>query len=131
MQSACLNKYIIDLLWKNYRNLTEEDVASVITYLRTIPPVKNKIPTRNVGVNREKIFENQSYPFTVSPQSADMNDPVNHGKYLISIGHCLNCHTNWNDRTPGAFGGGLYFRGIGIISTNISSDSTGIGIWFQ
>jgi hypothetical protein len=30
--------------WHFYRNLTEEDLGSIYAYLRTIPPVHNRVP---------------------------------------------------------------------------------------
>ena len=29
---------------RNYRNLTDEDLKSIFAYLRTVPPVSNKVP---------------------------------------------------------------------------------------
>jgi hypothetical protein len=30
--------------WAFYRNLTDEDLRSIYAYLRTIPPVHNRVP---------------------------------------------------------------------------------------
>ncbi len=30
------------MYWKTYRELSDEDIASVVVYLRTLTPVKNK-----------------------------------------------------------------------------------------
>jgi mono/diheme cytochrome c family protein len=30
--------------WQNFRNLSDEDLRAVYAYLRTIPPVKNRVP---------------------------------------------------------------------------------------
>jgi hypothetical protein len=30
--------------WENFRNLTEEDLGAMYAYLRTIPPIHNRIP---------------------------------------------------------------------------------------
>ena len=30
--------------WENFRNLSDEDLRAVYAYLRTIPPVKNRVP---------------------------------------------------------------------------------------
>jgi hypothetical protein len=30
--------------WHFYRNLTDEDLSSIYAYLRSIPPVRNRVP---------------------------------------------------------------------------------------
>ena len=30
--------------WENFRNLSDEDLRAVYAFLRTIPPVKNRVP---------------------------------------------------------------------------------------
>jgi mono/diheme cytochrome c family protein len=75
---------------------------------------------------------------------ASFSDPVTHGKYLATIGHCMECHAAWSrgvsDFNNGLGRGGRPFgpalvQGFGpdwqgAIATNITSDRTaGIGSW--
>ncbi len=38
--------------WFNYAKMTDEDLRSVYAYLRTIPPVSNKVPTAEIACER-------------------------------------------------------------------------------
>jgi hypothetical protein len=38
--------------WFNYAKMTDEDLRSVYAYLRTIPPVSNKVPTAEIASER-------------------------------------------------------------------------------
>jgi hypothetical protein len=117
--------------WGSLRNLTDEDVASIVSYLRTIPAIKNKIPTRNLGKQLEEWTVNRAYPLTKRLNLPDLSNRVSRGKYLISLSDCIGCHTGWYKRNPGVFGGGnpMGHNNEHIFSSNISSDPTGIGSW--
>jgi mono/diheme cytochrome c family protein len=65
-------------------------------------------------------------------------DPVGRGAYLVTIGHCMECHTAWSrgvsDFKTGLGRGGRVFPAPdgtpGATAANITSDSTsGIGAW--
>jgi len=116
--------------WEDYRTVTDEDIASIVVYLRTIPAVNNKIPKRNLGASREMSLSKNSYPLTEKLDEPDFTDPVSKGKYLASAA-CIGCHTGWFKRNPGAYGGGFDFfvDNQHIYSRNITSDVTGIGAW--
>ncbi|WP_424812874.1 c-type cytochrome [Roseococcus sp. YIM B11640] len=72
-----------------YRGISDPDMAAIIAYLRSVPPVSNAIAERS------------SYPFPLQalpppgavPPPAD--DPVSRGAYLVGpLGHCLDCHSS-------------------------------------
>jgi len=117
--------------WANFRGLTDEDLASVVTYLRTVPPIKNKLPQRVIGPAREEELADNIPPLNGSPTVPDFSDPVSRGKYFIGISDCVGCHTGWYARNPGVFGGGnpMNDNEDHVISPNISSDSSGMGAW--
>lgn len=49
--------------WWTFRSLSDEDMAAVIVYLRSITPVKNKLPVRLLNPEWEKDFKmNQGQP---------------------------------------------------------------------
>lgn len=78
-------------MWVNfYRALTPGDLDAVVAYLRSVPAVRNEIPppTYRKPVMRE------SYPDGERIFSeSDLLDPVKRGQYLVTIGHCMECHT--------------------------------------
>jgi mono/diheme cytochrome c family protein len=117
--------------WWTFRLLTDEDVASIVTYLRTIPAITNKIPRRHLTTKGEENLKSQSVPLMASLVEPNLADVVDRGKYLIGVADCIGCHTGWYARNPGVFGGGnpMDHNADHVFSSNISSDSTGIGAW--
>ncbi len=117
--------------YEAYSNLSDEDLASVIVYLRSIPPVSNKMPGRYLSAATEERLQNdgrKAIGFVPQPDSA----VISKGRYLITIGECEGCHTGWYARNPGVFGGGnIIYRSAkdSICSPNITPDGTGIGTW--
>lgn len=124
-----------------YKAMTPSDLDAVVAYLRAVPAVRNELPLPQY----KKQVPRQSYPeaekgFT----DADMRDPVRRGAYLVTIGHCMECHTpNKEGKTlyDQAFGRGgkAYGPGVikgypgewpGSISRNITSHPVaGLGSW--
>jgi len=120
--------------WWVFRKLSEEDLASVIVYLRSIPPVKNKLPERLLSREREQQLQNEERSMADAAVPApDTSTLLAKGKYLVTIGECEGCHTAWYKRNPGVFGGGNMIANDEtdsvVVSANISPDITGIGGW--
>jgi mono/diheme cytochrome c family protein len=73
-----------------YKALTAEDLDAVVAYLQSIPAVKNEVPSpvykmpvmRTAYIDAEKQYTLNS-----------LRDPVTRGRYLATIGHCMECHT--------------------------------------
>jgi mono/diheme cytochrome c family protein len=118
-----------------YQILTPRDLDGIVAYLRSIPAVSNKV--------RDPAYKMQ-LPHQVFPGAerampeADMADKVKRGFYLVTIAHCLECHTPFGPPGTGvdfqsSLGkGGREFHGPwGIsVSRNITSSKTkGIGDW--
>jgi mono/diheme cytochrome c family protein len=69
-----------------YHIMTEHDLDSVVAYLRTIKPIKNKVPDPIYKMPQvENVFPGGEKPYT----EAMFKDPVKHGFYLATIGHCI------------------------------------------
>ncbi len=117
--------------WWSFRNLSDEDVASIVSYLRTIPPIKHEVPKRNLGIKGEENLVNLSSPLYQPKEPPDPGNRVSRGRYLIALADCMGCHTGWYARNPGLGGGGnpIEHNEDNIFSTNISSDITGVGGW--
>ena len=119
-----------------YKILTPGDLDGIVAYLRSLPPIKNKVPD---PVYKMQI-PHQVFPGAEKAMSqADLDDDkVKHGFYLITIGHCLECHTPFGPPGSGvdfqnSIGkGGREFKGPwGVsVSRNItSSKDKGLGDW--
>ncbi len=120
--------------WWVFQKLSDEDLASVIVYLHSLPPVKNKLPERLLRPGREKELQNEPRPMAdVSVAEPETSTLLAKGKYLVNMGECEGCHTAWYKRNPGYFGGGNIVANretdSAVASSNISSDITGVGGW--
>ena len=116
-----------------YGKLDQEDIYSIIAYIRTLAPINKNIPesTSDFPFN----FIINTIPKNANLQSKPSeSDSVNYGKYLVTAAGCAECHTKVDKGQIIAgleFGGGREFTmPFGIIRTaNITSDKTGIGNW--
>jgi mono/diheme cytochrome c family protein len=116
-----------------YDILTDRDLNAIVAYLRTIKPIKNKVPDPIYKMPQiRQVFPGAEKPL---PASA-MKDKVKRGFYLATIGHCMECHTPMEKGRRlfktrlGA--GGFEFPGPwGVsVSRNITSSKTkGISAW--
>jgi mono/diheme cytochrome c family protein len=73
-----------------YKILTPGDLDGIVAYLRSVPPVENKVrgPVYKLAVSQ------QVFPGAEKPMSAsDLGDKSKRGFYLATIAHCMECHT--------------------------------------
>ena len=118
-----------------YPILTPGDLNAIVAYLRSLPPVKNKGPDPVYKIALpHHVFPGAEKPYA----QADLNDKLKRGFYLVTIGHCLECHTPFaagggpQDFTDSLGKGGREFPGPWGVSKsrNITSHKTaGIGDW--
>jgi mono/diheme cytochrome c family protein len=117
----------------SFRQLSDEDLASVVVYLRTIPAVKNKLPQRRFSAEREKELQGQTEPLLTPVAAPDLSNLLTRGRYYIKTGHCGECHSGGAKRIPGIFGGGNktdnYYNGSYTFSSNITPHETGLKGW--
>lgn len=110
-----------------FRYLSDEDVESVVAYLRTIPPVRNPLPrTRRPNGRPEP---KAAPPLTLPVPPPRARHPLERGRYLARVADCAGCHTSWYGPTnPGLYGGGNEIvRGKAkAFSTNLTRHPSGI-----
>jgi mono/diheme cytochrome c family protein len=120
--------------YMNYREMPDEDLAAVIIYLRSIPPVKNALPASQIKFPLSRFYLSAPQPITASVPQPDLSNPVKRGAFLARMASCANCHT-LEDR--GAPKKGLEFAGgfvLGppshaVASVNITPDPSGISYY--
>jgi mono/diheme cytochrome c family protein len=119
----------------NFARMTDEDVASVVVYLRTLPPVRNALPPSELVFPLNHIVKTIPRPLTEPVPSHPSSTPAQRGEYLVTLAGCKICHTPVDDRgqpLPGlAFAGGESFSDPGnnmaiVNSINITRDPSGI-----
>ena len=116
-----------------YGIVTERDMDAIVAYMRTIKPVKNKVPDPIYKIK----LPHHAFPGSETPYTeAMMSDKVKKGFYLVTIGHCMECHTPFGARGKDYVGdlgkGGMEFPGPWgkSVSRNITPSKTkGLGAW--
>jgi mono/diheme cytochrome c family protein len=115
-----------------YRGMSDEDLAAVIAYLRSVPSVRSELAKTELPEPvKEMLPPHQPVAQPVPPP--DALDPVKRGAYLAQIAECAACHTPVDHQKMQpimvlAFAGGLEFKGPwGLLhSPNITMDASGI-----
>jgi mono/diheme cytochrome c family protein len=116
---------------ESYRGISDRDLAALVAWLRTIPPVRH-------------VAEQSRYPFALTPAGPPVTsvpepaeDPVARGRYIaVNLAHCMDCHSaqlaEGRADPDGRGARGLVLEGpFGAVqAANISSHpDQGIGRW--
>ncbi len=114
--------------YNNFKRLSDEDLASVIVYLRSLPPVHHVVPPTKISADERSGTEKSLRPIIASVFAPDSSDQRKWGAYLVRLAGCADCHTSRADYCPGAYAGGnLIDHGHGsAFSLNISPDPSGM-----
>lgn len=118
------------------REMSDEDVESLVAYLNTLPPVKNALPETKINFPVSVLMRTEPKPAGSVPHP-DTRNPVEYGRYLVGLGGCAHCHTpseRGHMKMDMLFAGGMEFRmnGAVVVSSNITPDpETGIGRWTE
>jgi mono/diheme cytochrome c family protein len=115
-----------------YRGLSDEDVHAIVAYIRSVPPVVNKVAKAEYKV---PLPPNYGPPITGLVATPPKTDKVAYGAYMAGpLGHCTECHSS-----PGPKGapdlvnrlgaGGMTFHGPWGTSVSRNITPTGLGNW--
>jgi len=117
--------------------LSDEDLASVIVYLRSLPAVHNPLPKTEISFPLKYIMRNFPEPLTTPVPDPTFSSPEKRGEYLTHLIGCPDCHTPVgadHNFVPGMeFGGGQVFEGPWgkVASANLTPDPAGISYYDQ
>ncbi len=116
--------------YQSFSILSDEDLASVVVYLRSIPPVRNVLPATRLPP--DELAENAAYPkpITAPVGGPPPGDRIARGRYLVELADCVGCHTSWySPRMPGLLAGGnpIVRSGRSAYSSNITPHASGTG----
>ena len=121
----------------DFRHMSDEDLASVIVYLRSLPPVHKKQPTTQLIFPVNYLIRTVPEPLDAPVPEPDVSTPEKRGKYLVTIAGCTDCHTPQDGHgQPLAgmdFAGGFILDGPWgrVASANITPDQSGISYYDQ
>jgi mono/diheme cytochrome c family protein len=112
--------------------MPDEDLASVIVYLRSLKPIRNPLPPSAVPFPLNRLIAGVPAPLD-APVTADLSTPEKRGEHIVRVAICADCHTTRDDSgnvPPGLnFAGGtaMSFEGRKTIYTaNITPSVNGI-----
>jgi mono/diheme cytochrome c family protein len=124
-----------------YKALLPDDLDAIVAYLRTVKPVRHAVPDPEYKLPVHR----QPYPEAERGfKESEFSDAVRRGAYLVTIGHCMECHSTWSAgisdyrnglgrggrRFPPELIGGLGPTWRGNVAANITADpAAGIGSW--
>lgn len=120
--------------YPQYRQMSDEDLASVIVYLRTTPAVKNQLAVTKLPFPLSFFIQNVPRPIDASVPAAEGSSPAARGAYLAHLGACSDCHTpqEKGEPLPGMeFAGGflLHEPQGDVVSANITPSASGISYY--
>lgn len=118
--------------YAQYRLMSDEDLASIVVYLRTLPPVKRALPQTTVPFPVNRLIQALPQPVTAHISDPDRRNAVAYGDYLTRLGACRDCHTPVDAQNqPIAaleFSGGFVLTGPygQVASRNLTPSPSGI-----
>jgi Cytochrome c len=117
--------------------LSDADAHAIISYLRSLPPIKNRLEPSTVNFPVSMLIRALPAPVT-TPAGPPPPEPRARGNWLLSMANCRDCHDAFDAQHQPILGkelsGGFELaspRGKGsVFAANITSDrATGIGAY--
>ena len=118
--------------YQGFSAMSDEDLASIVVYLRSLPPVRMQRPPTELIFPVKYLIRSVPQPLDAPVPDPDLSTPEKRGKYLVTIAACTDCHTPQDAHgqpLPGMdFGGGFILDGPWgrVASANITPDASGI-----
>jgi len=117
--------------YEHYRNYSDADLASIVVYLRSLPAVRNPLPSTEIISPVKYLIRSVPEPILAPVAAPDLSDPAKRGAHLVDVAGCVDCHTAMDRGMALAgmdFGGGQIFEGPWgkVASANLTPDASGI-----
>lgn len=121
-----------------YQGMSDEDIAAIISFLRSQEPVRNEIKPTEYGFLGKALIAFGLFtakgPTETPPVAVNFDSTIVYGKYLAhGVGNCRSCHSkiDHSGKQIGAdFAGGFLFsptewsKGYTFVSPNITPHKT-------
>ena len=84
-----------------YVLLSAEDVAAIVAYVQSVPPVDRELPATKLGPIARALIATGQLPFYTAdlidhtlkpPVAPPIGATVEYGRYLAAVGGCVGCH---------------------------------------
>lgn len=120
--------------YQHFRHMSDEDLASVVVFIRGLPPVRGELPPSRIPFLLARLIQGVPQPVTELVPEPDQSTPAKRGAYLAQVGLCSDCHTPSSpppkvQPIPGMeMAGGNVFE-EGVASANLTPDASGISYY--
>ncbi len=121
-----------------YRQMSDEDVYSLVVYMNSLTPIPNKLPQTKVNFPVNLFIKGVPQPVDGRVSVPDISNREKYGEYLVSMSGCADCHTPKNNKGEPfpdlLYAGGFEFviGRLSVRSANITPEvDTGIGSWSE
>lgn len=123
--------------YPHYNGLAKDDVDAIVAYIRTLPPIRNEVPKRQLAIPISAAYPPFLKPSVDSNIRPEYSDMVKYGGYVVNSAGCFDCHTPTQKgqfQMDKMFAGGTLFD-VGpfkVQTANLTPDTaTGIGGWSE
>ena len=99
--------------YQNFAKMSDEDLASVIAYIRSLPAVRREHPKTAIPFPVNRLINSAPQPIDGAVPAPDLSTPEKRGEYIVTLASCSDCHTPMDDR--GQFVPGMKFAGGNIL----------------
>ena len=79
--------------YTQYRYMSDEDLAAVVVYVKSLPPLTRELPRSAVPFPVSRFINAVPEPIDQPVPTPDREDRVAYGAYLVRLGACRDCHT--------------------------------------
>ncbi len=123
-----------DMPYEHFRHMSDEDLASIVVYLRSLPPAHHPVPPSKIPFVLGRLIQSAPRPVTEPVPEPDHSGPAKRGEYLVTLATCSDCHTptgpppKFEPIAGMEWAGGTVFED-GVTSANITPDASGIGYY--
>jgi len=119
--------------YDRFRHMSDDDLAAVIIYVRSLPPVQHSVPKPKINFPIDRIVLGFPEPVTEPVRDPEFHSARDRGEHLAELASCSGCHTPIDKfGQPLAnlpFAGGQVLKtndGKPIATLNLTSDPSGI-----
>lgn len=119
--------------YQNFSRMSDEDLASVVSYIRSLKPVRRDLPGSQIPFPVNRMINMVPKRIDGAVGAPDVSTPVKRGEYLVTLASCGDCHTPMDAQgqfLPGmAFAGGnplMYENRPQVAAANLTTSPTGI-----
>jgi len=118
--------------YERYRVMSDEDLASIVTYMRSLNGIPHQLPRTQVPFPLSRLINSAPRPIVTPVPAPDRSTAAKRGEYIVALSACADCHTpadSRGQRIAGLeFAGGFPLQDVNgrAASANLTSSPSGI-----